>query len=313
MSWQPCPDPKPGDAHAADLIETVIVPRARDLGSFEVRRALPSAQRQMVGPFIFFDQMGPSEFLLGAGMDVRPHPHIGLSTVTYLFDGEIMHRDSLGTELPIRPGELNWMTAGRGIVHSERTAQELRAVGSKLFGIQSWVALSAKDEETSPDFVHYDAGELPVLTDKGKTVRVIAGSILGTSSPVKTSSPMFYADVALQAGATVPLDPAYEERAIYTVSGEIEIAGDVFEPAQLLVFRPGDRITIRARTDARFMMLGGEPMDGPRHIWWNFVSSRLDRIEQAKADWKAARFDSVPGDSEFIPLPEPDPPPVRYP
>jgi len=289
------------------------VPRARDLGSFAVRRALPSAQRQMVGPFIFFDQMGPSEFLLGAGMDVRPHPHIGLSTVTYLFDGEIMHRDSLGTELPIRPGELNWMTAGRGIVHSERTAQELRAVGSKLFGIQSWVALSAKDEETSPDFVHYDAGELPVLTDTGKTVRVIAGSILGTSSPVKTSSPMFYADVALQAGATVPLDPAYEERAIYTVSGEIEIAGDVFEPAQLLVFHPGDRVTIRARTDARFMMLGGEPMDGPRIIWWNFVSSRLDRIEQAKADWKAARFDSVPGDHEFIPLPEPDPPPVRYP
>jgi redox-sensitive bicupin YhaK (pirin superfamily) len=313
MSWQPCPDPTPGDAHAADLIETVIVPRARDLGSFAVRRALPSAQRQMVGPFIFFDQMGPSEFLLGAGMDVRPHPHIGLSTVTYLFDGEIMHRDSLGTELPIRPGELNWMTAGRGIVHSERTARELRALGSKLFGIQSWVALSAKDEEASPDFVHYDAGELPVLSDKGKTVRVIAGSVLGTSSPVKTSSPMFYANVALQAGATVPLDPAYEERAIYTVSGAIEIAGDVFEPAQLLVFRPGDRITIRARTDARFMMLGGEPMDGPRIIWWNFVSSRLDRIEQAKADWKAARFDSVPGDHEFIPLPEPDPPPVRYP
>jgi redox-sensitive bicupin YhaK (pirin superfamily) len=313
MSWQPCPDPTPGNAHAADLIETVIVPRARDLGSFEVRRALPSAQRQMVGPFIFFDQMGPSEFLLGAGMDVRPHPHIGLSTVTYLFDGEVMHRDSLGTELPIRPGELNWMTAGRGIVHSERTPQELRAVRSKLFGIQSWVALSAKDEETSPDFVHYDASEMPVLTDEGKTVRVIAGSILGASSPVKTSSPMFYADVALQAGASVPLDPGHDERAIYTVSGEIEISGDVFEPAQLLVFRPGDRITIRARTAARFMMLGGEPMDGPRHIWWNFVSSRLDRIEQAKAEWKAARFDSVPGDREFIPLPEPDPPPVRYP
>ena len=251
--------------------------------------------------------------LLGAGIDVRPHPHIGLSTVTYLFDGEVMHRDSLGTELPIRPGELNWMTAGRGIVHSERTPQELRAVRSKLFGIQSWVALSAEDEETSPDFVHYDASEMPVLTDEGKNVRVIAGSILGASSPVKTSSPMFYADVALQAGASVPLDPGHDERAIYTVSGEIEISGDVFEPAQLLVFRPGDRITIRARTAARFMMLGGEPMDGPRHIWWNFVSSRLDRIEQAKAEWKAARFDSVPGDSEFIPLPEPEPPPVRYP
>ena len=313
MSWQPCPDPQAGDKLACDAIETVIVPRARDLGSFEVRRALPSDKRQMVGPFIFFDQMGPSEFLLGAGMDVRPHPHIGLSTVTYLFDGEIMHHDSLGTELPIRPGELNWMTAGRGIVHSERTPQRLRTGGSKLFGIQSWVALSAKDEETSPDFVHYDAGQMPVLSDDGKTVRVIAGSILGASSPVSTSSPMFYADVALSAGASVPLDPHYDERAIYTVWGEIEISGDVFAPGQLLVFRPGDRITIRARTDARFMMLGGEPMDGPRIIWWNFVSSRMDRIEQAKADWKAARFDSVPGDSEFIPLPEPEPPPVRYP
>jgi redox-sensitive bicupin YhaK (pirin superfamily) len=175
------------------------------------------------------------------------------------------------------------------------------------------VALSAKDEETSPDFVHYDAGQMPVLSDNGKTVRLIAGSILGASSPVKTSSPMFYADVALGAGASVPLDPDYDERAIYTVSGDIEISGDVFGPAQLLVFRPGDRITIRARTDARFMMLGGEPMDGPRIIWWNFVSSRLDRIEQAKADWKAARFDTVPGDSEFIPLPEPEPQPVRYP
>src|SRR3954468_3441589 len=191
--------------------------------------------------------------------------------------------------------------------------QKLPAVRSKLFGIQRWVALSAKDEETSPDFVHYDASEMPVLTDEGKTVRVIAGSILGASSPVRTSSPMFYADVALQAGASVPLDPDHDERAIYTVSGEIEISGDVFGPAQLLVFRPGDRISIRARTDARLMLLGGEPMDGPRIIWWNFVSSRLDRIEQAKADWKAARFDSVPGDSEFIPLPEPEPPPVRCP
>jgi redox-sensitive bicupin YhaK (pirin superfamily) len=313
MSWQPCDDPRPGDKRACDAIDIVIVPRARDLGGFEVRRALPSPKRQMVGPFIFFDQMGPAEFLLGAGIDVRPHPHIGLSTVTYLFDGEIMHRDSLGSELPIRPGELNWMTAGRGIVHSERTPPRLRTGGSKLFGIQSWVALSAADEETAPDFVHYDSGQMPVLADDGKTVRVIAGSILGATSPVRTSSPMFYADVSLRAGAAVPLDPAYDERAIYTVSGEVDIAGDVFGPAQLLVFRPGDRITIRARSDARFMMLGGEPMDGPRIIWWNFVSSRMDRIEQAKADWKAARFDSVPGDSEFIPLPEPPPPPVRCP
>jgi redox-sensitive bicupin YhaK (pirin superfamily) len=198
-------------------------------------------------------------------------------------------------------------------VHSERTPEQLRTVGSKMFGIQSWVALSAKDEEIAPDFVHYDAGQMPVLADRGKTVRVIAGSILGATSAIKTSSPMFYADVALDAGASVPLDPDYDERAIYTVSGEIEIAGEVFGPAQLLVLRPGDCITIRAHSKARFMMLGGEPMDGPRFIWWNFVSSRKDRIEQAKADWKAARFDSVPGDSEFIPLPEPPPKTVNYP
>jgi redox-sensitive bicupin YhaK (pirin superfamily) len=304
MSWQRAIDPKPGDTFTCEAIDMVIVPRARDLGGFSVRRALPSSQRQMVGPFIFFDQMGPAEFLLGSGMDVRPHPHIGLSTVTYLFDGEIIHRDSLGTVLPIRPGELNWMTAGRGIAHSERTSPELRSIGTKLFGIQSWVALSANDEEAEPDFVHYGVEDLPVLEAVDKIVRVIAGSLLGASSPVKTSSPMFYADISLGAGASLPLDPDYDERAIYTVAGEVEIAGDVFGPAQLLVFRPGDPITIRANTDARFMALGGEPMDGPRHIWWNFVSSRKDRIEQAKADWKMARFGPVPGDTEFIPLPE---------
>jgi hypothetical protein len=200
--------------------------------------------------------MGPSEFLLGTGMDVRPHPHIGLSTVTYLFDGEIMHRDSLGTALPIRPGELNWMTAGRGITHSERTASTLRQTGSKLFGIQSWVALSSKDEETAPAFEHYDAPSLPVLTGEGKTVRLIAGEAFGARSPVRTSSPMVYADVALEAGAVLPLDPTYDERAIYTVSGAIEIAGDGFGPGQLLVFRPGDRISIRATEAARFMVLG---------------------------------------------------------
>src|SRR5215468_5049453 len=235
MSWQPADDPKPGDKFACNALDMVIIPRSRDLGGFEVRRALPSAQRRMVGPFIFLDQMGPSEFLLGAGIDVRPHPHIGLSTVTYLFTGEIMHRDSLGTALPIRPGELNWMTAGRGIAHSERTPPELRVTGSKLFGIQSWVALSAQDEETTPDFVHYGADEMPVLSGEGKTVRVIAGSLLGAASPVKTSSPMFYADVTLASGAAVPLDPDYDERAIYTVSGEVEVAGEVFPPGELLV------------------------------------------------------------------------------
>ncbi|RIK98877.1 MAG: hypothetical protein DCC74_03590 [Proteobacteria bacterium] len=304
MSWLPTDDPVPGDARSYAAIDTIVVPRSRDIGGFSVRRALPSAERRMVGPFVFFDQMGPAEFLLGNGLDVRPHPHIGLATVTYLFQGEIMHRDTLGTVLPIRPGELNWMMAGRGIAHSERTAPDQRTAGAKLFGIQSWVALTAKDEETAPTFEHYGADEMPVLTGEGKTVRVIAGSVLGATSPVRTSSPMFYADVALEAGAAVPLDPDHDERAIYTVEGEIDIAGDAFGPGQLLVFKPGDRITIRARGAARFLMLGGEPLDGPRHIWWNFVSSRKERIEQAKEDWKAGRFDTVPGETEFIPLPQ---------
>jgi redox-sensitive bicupin YhaK (pirin superfamily) len=304
MSWNPAPDPQPGDRRSCEAIEQVLVPRTRDLGGFQVRRALPSAERRMIGPFIFFDQMGPSEFLLGTGLDVRPHPHIGLSTVTYLFRGEIMHRDSLGTVLPIRPGELNWMTAGRGITHSERTPPELRSTTSELFGIQSWVALAARDEERPPDFAHYGAGELPVIESESARVRIIAGRLFGQASPVEVSSPLFYADVELGARAVLPFDPDYEERGIYVVSGEIDIAGDIFPAGRLLVFRPGDRITIRAPGDARLMLLGGEPMDGPRHIWWNFVSSRKERIEDAVEDWKQARFAMVPGDPEFIPLPE---------
>jgi len=309
MSWQPCPDPKPGDAHAADLIETVIVPRARDLGSFEVRRALPSAQRQMIRPFIFFDQIGPSEFLLGAGMDVRPHPHIGLSTVTYLFDGEIMHRDSLGTAIPIRPGSVNWMTAGRGIVHSERTDAPRRVKGDSLHGLQMWVALPAAQEEMAPDFAHYAVEQFPMVRDNGKnsakTVRVVVGSAYGARSPVKTTSETLFADVHLKAGSSLPLDADHEERAIYVLDGEIDIAGDKFSGDRLLVFKAGDKITIRALSDAHFTIFGGAPMDGPRHIWWNFVSSRKDRIEQAKAEWTAGHFQKVPGDEiEFIPLPE---------
>ena len=313
MSHHPADDPMPGDIFACDAIDMVIVPRARDLGGFEVRRALPSARRQMVGPFIFWDQMGPAEFLLGQGMDVRPHPHIGLATVTYLFDGEVMHRDSLGTEIPIRPGAMNLMSAGRGIVHSERTGPEARARGAKLYGIQAWVALPRSHEEGDPDFTHYGEESLPVLGDQGVRLRLIAGEALGARSPVSTPMSMIYADVQLQAGAAVPFDPTYEERGLYTVSGTIEIAGDRFGPGQLLVFKPGDRITIRAAEPARFMLLGGDPMDGPRHIWWNFVSSRPDRIEQAKADWKAARFDSVPGETEFIPLPDSGPKVASYP
>jgi len=258
----------------------------------------------MVGPFVFLDQMGPAEFLIGHGLDVRPHPHIGLATVTYLFEGEIMHRDSLGTVQAIRPGAVNWMTAGSGIAHSERTAPELRTQGFNLFGIQAWVALPSNAEETAPAFVHHPAAKLPIIQAEGKTVRVIAGSLYGQASPVETPTATFYADAALEAGARIPLPAEHEERAVYVAQGKIDIAGDSFEEGQLLVFRPGDEITITALEAARVMLLGGEPMDGPRHIWWNFVSSSQERIEQAKADWKAGRFGAVPDDNEFIPLPE---------
>jgi redox-sensitive bicupin YhaK (pirin superfamily) len=309
MSWQNCPAPTLGAGHAVDAVETVIVPRSRDLGGFEVRRALPSSQRQMVGPFIFFDQMGPAEFVLGTGIDVRPHPHINLATVTYLFEGEIVHRDSLGTEMPIRPGAVNWMTAGRGIVHSERTASEVKAHGAKLFGLQSWVALPRAHEETEPAFAHYGAAELPVIKDGGVHVRLVVGSAWGLTSPVRVFSDTIYADVALEPGAALPVDAAHEERALYTVGGEVEIAADRFPPGQLLVLRPGDAITVHnpGPGPARCVLVGGETIDGPRYIWWNFVSSRRERIEQAKAEWQAGRFDTVPGDAEeFIPLPEDD-------
>jgi redox-sensitive bicupin YhaK (pirin superfamily) len=304
MSAHPAEDPIAGDRWSCDAIEAVIVPRARDLGGFSVRRALPAAGKQMVGPFIFFDQMGPAEFLLGQGIDVRPHPHIGLSTVTYLFDGEIMHRDSLGVVQPIRPGEVNLMTAGRGIVHSERTAPEERALGPKLYGIQTWLALPASHEESDPGFVHYSRDDLPVVDGEGKRVRLILGSLFGETSPVRTPWETFYAEAVLAPGAILPLDAAYDERAIYVVAGAIDIAGDLFEAGRLLVFRPGDRISVLAVSQARLMLLGGDPMDGPRHIWWNFVSSRQERIEEAKADWRAGRFAGVPQEDEFIPLPE---------
>jgi redox-sensitive bicupin YhaK (pirin superfamily) len=283
--------------------ETVIVPRSRDIGGFEVRRALPSVQRRMVGPFIFFDQMGPADFPPGKGIDVRPHPHIGLATVTYVFEGEILHRDSLGSMQPIRPGDVNWMTAGRGIAHSERTAPELRAAGPRLAGIQSWVALPKRDEEAEPAFVHHPRASLPVTEGEGVTLRLIVGTGFGLRAPVQVFSDMFYADVVLKDGARMTLPTEHEERAIYVAFGEIEIAGQRFPEGQLLVFRSGDAIDLRAVGGARIMLLGGEPADGPRHIWWNFVASSSDRIEQAKADWQNGRFGSVEGDPEFIPLP----------
>ena len=304
MTLPHIPDPVPGDAKAADLIESVIVPRARDLGGFEVRRALPAAERQMVGPFIFFDQFGPVLMRAGQGIDVRPHPHIGLATVTWLFDGSIYHRDSLGSQQPIAPGELNWMTAGRGIVHSERTDAAELARDRQVFGIQSWVALPKAFEDTAPAFEHVAMERLPLIEDRGVTVRVVAGSVYGATSPVKTHSDLFYADVRMAAGSVLPLPGDHEERGIYVAEGEIVIADQSFAAGRLLVFRPGDAISVKAQSDARVMLLGGEPMDGPRHIWWNFVSSSKDKIEAAKDDWKRGRFAIVPGDeTDFIPLP----------
>ena len=285
--------------------EAVIVPRTRDLGDgFEVRRVLPSEERRTVGPFVFFDQMGPTVLRAGTGLDVRPHPHIGLATVTYLLDGEILHRDSLGTVQPIRPGEVNWMTAGRGIVHSERTPPELRTTGTRLFGIQTWIGLPNDREEVEPSFVHHAESALPMLEGDGKHVRVIAGEFQGARSPLAVFSETLYADAALAAGARLEVPPDYPERAIYIAEGRIAIAGDPFEAGRMLVFSPGDAILVDAIAQARFLLLGGEPLDGPRHLWWNFVSSSVERIDQAKADWREGRFPRVPDETEFIPLPE---------
>jgi redox-sensitive bicupin YhaK (pirin superfamily) len=305
MSWLPSADPILGDRRSCDALELVVVPRVRDLGDgFEVRRALPSERRQMVGPFIFFDQMGPAQFLAGKGLDVRPHPHIGLATVTYLFDGQVMHRDSEGNALETTPGAMNLMTAGRGIAHSERTPSHARRGGDKLFGIQSWIGLPQAYEEKDPSFQHFEAVDLPVVETPGVWARIIAGSAFGQMSPVGMLSDWFYAEVMLEPGTSAPLDPHYEERAIYIVQGEIEIAGESFEAPRLLVFRPGDRISVRANSRARLMFLGGSALEGPRYIWWNFVSSRRERIEQAKEDWKSGRFAPVPTETEFIPLPQ---------
>jgi len=305
MSWHPSNDPILGDPASCDALELDIVPRTRDLGDgFEVRRALPHGKRQMVGPFIFFDHFGPVQFVSGKGMDVRPHPHIGLATVTYLFDGSIMHRDSEGNIQEIQPGAMNLMTAGRGIAHSERTPDVQRQRGQKMLGLQSWIALPKEAEEIAPSFQHYGADSLPTVNDSGFSARVIAGRSFGATSPVESVSPWFYTEVALQQGATVPLDPDHEERAIYVIEGDIEIAQERYQGPRLLIFRPGDRITVKANSAARMMFLGGDALEGPRHIWWNFVSSSKERIEQAKQEWKTGRFAPVPNEHEFIPLPE---------
>jgi len=305
MSFFPGKDPEAGDAFACDAIETLIVPRSADLGAFEVRRALPSASRRLVGPFIFFDRMGPAVLRPGQAVDVRPHPHIGLATVTYLFDGCIRHRDSLGTEMVIEPGDLNLMTAGRGIVHSERTPEELRGGPQSISGLQTWLALPDGGEEVAPDFSHILSEDLPSLDWEGVSGRLVIGGLHGLRSPVKTASETLYADIRLAPGAAFQIPADSEERAIYVLDGTVEISGEAFPPDRLLVFRPGDEIVVRAEAGAHFMLFGGAALGSQRYIWWNFVSSSKERIEQAKEEWRTGRFDIVPGDEEeFIPLPE---------
>ena len=311
MSWNPALDPHCPTGDEVDAIETEIVPRARDLGGFEVRRALPAPKRQMVGPFIFFDQMGPAEFLTGQGIDVRPHPHIGLATVTYLMKGRIHHRDSLGTDQWIEPGAVNWMVAGQGITHSERTDGDARDNPHSLFGLQTWVALPREAEDTGAAFQHTPEAELPVIEGEGKSVRLILGSGWGETAPVKTLSETIYADAVLQPGTAIPLPDNHEDRGVYVLQGEIEIGGQTFAAGRMLVFRPGDRLSLRAGPQgARVMILGGATLDGPRYIWWNFVASSKERIEAAKeawraGDWQNGRFHLPPGDdAEFIPLPD---------
>jgi hypothetical protein len=306
MSYTEAPSPVSSACESTPAIDTIIEPRPRDIGGFSVRRVLPSPRRRMVGPFIFFDQMGPAELAPGAGLDVRPHPHINLATVTYLFEGEIEHRDSLGSHQAIQPGAINWMTAGSGIVHSERTPEALRLSGHRLHGIQLWVALPTSHEETAPEFFHHPASTLPRLEAEGVELRVLAGEAFGAVAPVRIFSPLFYVDARLESGATLELPSHYTERAAYVVSGTL-VSGreQVLEP-KLLVFRAGLRAVLRATSPARVMLFGGEPLDGARHIYWNFVSNSTDRIERAKRDWQEGRFPLVPGDEyERIPLPEP--------
>ena len=280
-----------------------ISAKPRDIGGFAVRRALPAIERRMVGPFVFLDQMGPTNLAPGSGLDVRPHPHIGLSTMTYLLEGEILHRDFLGTVQLIQPGAVNWMTAGSGIAHSERTPAERRSGGS-LSGLQFWVALPKSHEEASPAFVHLAAADLPIVEGEGIVARIIAGEAFGQRSPLLSAHPMLAIDLSLAGQSTIEIAAEYPERAIYVALGEIQCEGARYGMGQLLILMRDQPTMISAETAARVMVFGGEPMDGPRHIWWNFVSSSKDRIEQAKRDWKEGRFPPVSGETEFIRLPQ---------
>jgi redox-sensitive bicupin YhaK (pirin superfamily) len=305
MSVQPFAEPDCTKV-AAPTVELDIEGRTRTLGDgFSVRRLLPAAARRMVGPFIFLDHFGPLRLEPGHGLDVRPHPHINLATVTYLFEGEILHRDSLGSEQPIRPGAVNWMTAGRGIVHSERSTAAARAGGPAMHGLQLWVALPRAHEEIAPSFRHYAADVIPALDRDRARLRVIAGTAYGVSSPVAALSPLFYVEAQLAEGATLAAPDEHDERAAYVVEGTVGCDGQTYGSGAMLVFRTGAKASLVALAPARVMLLGGAALDGPRHIWWNFVSSSPERIERAKEDWRQRRFASVPGDDvEFIPLPE---------
>jgi redox-sensitive bicupin YhaK (pirin superfamily) len=305
MSTLPDHDPHCTRPHGDRTIDMLIASRPRDLGGFTVRRVLPSPLRRMVGPFTFFDHMGPTTFAPGTGLDVRPHPHINLATVTYLFDGEIIHKDNLGSDQAIRPGAVNWMSAGRGIAHSERTGPEARARGSKLHGIQSWVALPIALEESAPSFAHHAAESIPERALDGARVRVAVGSAFGLTSPVVTASPTFFVEANIDAGAELAIPNDYEERCVYVVDGAIACDGQRVDAGTMIVLCANADARIRADAATRVVIAGGAPIDGPRHIWWNFVSHSQERIEQAKRDWKEGRFAKIPGDDqEFIPLPE---------
>lgn len=300
MSFYSAAEPKCSDL--SGCVDLLIEPRPRDLGGFTVRRVLPSSQRRMVGPFIFFDHIGPAQFPPGKGIQVRPHPHIGLATITYLFDGEIMHRDSLGFVQAIQPGAVNLMTAGRGIVHSERAGDDLDRI-STLHGIQTWIALPDEEEERESAFQHYPAHELPEITIGDVSVRVIMGNAFGQRSPVATFSSTLYLECVMPNGSTMQLPNEYTDRAVYVVSGSVCIDGQNYSEGIMVVACTGRSVSLEAKEDSRLMVVGGEQL-GTRHIWWNFVSSSRDRIEKAKADWRNGSFDAVPGDDEFIPLPD---------
>jgi len=293
-------------------IETILSGQAKDLGGgFMVSRLLPSSQVKSVGPFVFFDHFGPLEVKPGANHDVRPHPHIGLATVSYLFDGAMMHRDSLGSAQRIEPGAINWMTAGSGVVHSERAPEDLKGKAYPLHGLQLWAALPTAHEETAPDFVHTPAGDIPAHRQVGAEVRVLVGQAFGCASPVKTFSKTVYLDISLAAGARLSLPPLAEELAIYAVQGESQVDGQALASGTLALLAPGQAVQIGASTPARLVVIGGDRLDMHRFVWWNFVSSRRERIVQASDDWAAQKMGQVPGETEFIPLPDRPLPPVE--